>query len=529
MSTVIDKQDHDRALGDAFRAIADGTPLDWRGLETTDPGQADVLHLLDDIANAYRANVDAPAPQNSDVLFRWGGLAVEQRLGEGSYGEVWRAYDPWLGRYVALKLFRRASSGGLDEARRLARLRHRSVLSVYGCGVHDGRTGLWSELIEGRTLADTVAAEGAFSREEALRVGRDLAQALAVVHAAGLVHGDVKAENVMRESGGRIVLMDFGAGGDERLFASRRLISATPRYLPPEVLDGAPLGIASDIYALGMLLFFLLSGKLPYSATDAAALREQQRAGDRLHLRDLRPELDVAFCSAVESCIADDPRQRPPSAQALGTQLSELLAPPAQSSRRMSIVALAAAGAALVAVAALALWPRLAPPAWENSVRFLRVEPAGDVEIAANSTLRVGDRLRLSLRSSRDAWVYVLNEDAAGNATVLFPLVNGMQNPLHGGAALTLPGGADSTLAWEVTADSAREEFVVISSLAPLPALDGELAAWQRAHAADATRAVGAIVNAPAVQVRGEHLRRVLSVLDADHVRVWKYTFVHAD
>jgi len=289
---VANQQDPQRTtIGDAFHAIADGTPLAWRDLETTDPGQLDVLHLLDDIANAYRARPDAPPPRR-DVLFRWGGLEAEQRLGAGSYGDVHRAFDPWLGRHVALKLFRSAGSGGLDEARRLARLRHRNVLSVYGCGVHDGRAGLWSELVEGRTLADAIAADGAFSREEALRVGRDLAQALAAVHAAGIVHGDVKAENVMRESGGRVVLMDFGAGGEQRLLASQRLISGTPRYLPPEVLDGAPIGIASDIYALGVLLFFLLSGRLPYAAAEANALRELQRRGDRPALRALRSELD---------------------------------------------------------------------------------------------------------------------------------------------------------------------------------------------------------------------------------------------
>lgn len=523
-------------IEDALHAIADGRPVPWSDLENHpgEPGELDILHLLDDVAAAYRSEEGVAVPNRRAVLFRWGALEAEERLGEGSFGEVYRAFDPWLGRHVALKLFRdnRNGGAGLDEARRLARLRHRNVLGVYGCGVHDGRAGLWSELIAGRTLAAVVATDGAFAPEEAMRCGRGIAQALAAVHAAGLVHGDVKAENVMRESGGRIVLMDFGAGGDARLLASQRLISGTPRYLPPEVLDGAPLDVASDIYAFGVLLFVLLSGRHPYRAVDAASLREEQRRGDRPALRALRPELEPPLCALIESCLALDPARRPASASLVDAKLAELqrAQAPAAAGRRLQFIGLAAALAALLAAAVVLLRPWLAPPVWDASAQFQRVEPSGNVDIAANSTLHVGERLRLSLRSSRDAWVYVLNEDAAGNATVLFPLAGSMPNPQHGGSALVLPGGADSNLAWEVTADSAREEFLVISSLVPLANLDQELADWNHVRRADATRAVGGVVDAPAPELGGERLRRILAGLahDLTHVRVWQFSFAHA-
>ena len=519
------------SFDEALLAIADGKPVDWRKLEAdTDPGQLDALRLLDDIGHSYR-NEEKPATERCPALFQWGGLDVESALGQGSFGEVYKAFDPWLGRHVALKLFRpgMANGTGLDEARRLARLRHRNVLSVYGCSEHDGRRGMWSELIEGRTLAASIKDDGALVSAEVLRIGRDLAQALAVVHAAGLVHGDVKAENVMRESGGRIVLMDFGAGGEQRLVASQRLISGTPRYLPPEVLDGAPIGPASDIYALGVLLYLLASARYPYAETDPGKLREAQRrppAG----LCTLRPDLDPALCALIESCLAPDSGARPASAQALAAQFSTLLHPPTAASRRLPIAALGIAGAALLGVAALWLWPQPAP-AWDSTVKFLRVGAAGDMELAANSTLRVGDRLRMNLRSSRDAYVYVLNEDGAGNATVLFPQEDAnLRNPQHGGTTLQLPGGEGSTLAWEVTADSSREEFVVVTALQPLPELDRALADWQRAHVpGDDTRAVGAIVDAPLATIQGEHLRRILATLGHDpaHVRVWQYRFAH--
>ena len=523
----------DPRIEDAIRAIADGTPVAWNELEKSpaDSGHVESLHLLEAIATVFRTDAASVTQARRNVMFRWGGLDVEDRLGQGSFGEVYRAFDPWLGRHVALKLFRAigANGGGLDEARRLARLRQRNVLSVYGCGEHDGRRGMWSELIEGRTLAAIVADDGAFGPEEILRIGRDLAQALSVVHAVGLVHGDVKAENVMRESGGRIVLMDFGAGGEQRLLAGQRLISGTSRYLPPEVLDGAPRGTQSDIYALGVLLYLLASARHPYAETDATLLREAQRRGAP-PLRGLRPELDPVLCALVEHCLATDPTQRPASAQALGAQFAALFLAPVSTSGRLPVAGLIAAAAALIGVAALWLWPQPAP-AWDSAVQFLRVEPTGNVEIAANSSLHVGDRLRLNLHSTRDAYVYVLNEDAAGNATVLFPQeAAGLRNPQRSGATLQLPGGEGSTLAWEVTADSVREEFVVVTALAPLPELDRALADWQHAHVADAeTRAVGAIVNTPAVTIQGEHLRHILSALDHDpaHVRVWQYSFAH--
>lgn len=524
--------DADPKIEDALRAIADGAPVPWRDLEISHPDatELDSLHLLDDVAAAFRTDVSRAPVVPRKVLFRWGGLEVESLLGEGSYGQVYRAFDPWLGRAVALKLLRvEASGNGLDEARRLARLRHRNVLSVYGCGVHDGRAGLWSELIEGRTLCDVVAADGAMSAEETARIGRDLAQALTVVHAAGLVHGDVKADNVMRESGGRIVLMDFGAGGDARRLAGQRLISGTPRYLPPEVLDGAPLSASSDIYALGVLLFLLLSGRYPYRSTDAAELREEQRRDERPRLQALRLDAPVPLRALIESCLAADPAGRPAGASALADSFAELLHTPAKpTARRLPMAGLAAACAASLAAAVVWNWPRLAPPAWDSAAQFLRVEATGNVELAANSTLRVGDRLRLRLRSSRDVRVYVLNEDAAGNATVLYPATNA-DNALRAGTALLLPSASS---AWEVTADSTREEFVVVAATAPQPQLDDELADWERVRrAGDDTRGVGAVVNVPAPVLQGEHMRRILAALsrDSKHARVWQYSFVHAN
>src|SRR6185295_18908476 len=133
------------------------------------------------------------------------------------FGKVYRARDT-LGRDVALKLFSESQAPAIKddrirhEARVLASIRHHNIVDIYRADWFDGRFGLSMELIQGRTLADELRARGVFSAEEATLIGLDLCRALAAVHDAGLVHRDVKARNVMREVGGRIVLMDFGAG-----------------------------------------------------------------------------------------------------------------------------------------------------------------------------------------------------------------------------------------------------------------------------------------------------------------------------
>ena len=159
---------------------------------------------------------------------RWGHLDLLNIVGRGSYGMVYRAWDTRLERLVALKLFHGASDPGkvMQEGRMLARIRHENVVSVYGADVVDGVAGIWMELVHGKTLDSIIKASGPLPAREAAAVGADVARALGAVHAAGLLHCDVKAQNVVRESGGRVVLMDFGAG----------------RLVPEALDDGEPIG-----------------------------------------------------------------------------------------------------------------------------------------------------------------------------------------------------------------------------------------------------------------------------------------------
>ena len=191
----------ERLLEKIAQAWADQVPVDWAAAEhaaqlTT--AQLEQLRALDVVTRALRRvqhAADATGQSRAEPLFRWGALEVQEQLGSGAQGEIYRAYDPLLAQPVALKLLRGDSAHApsltqqLQEVRGLASVRHRNVLSVYGAAEHDGRFGIWTELIDGVTLEQALAEHGPFAIDDALGVGRDLALALNAVHARGLIHG----------------------------------------------------------------------------------------------------------------------------------------------------------------------------------------------------------------------------------------------------------------------------------------------------------------------------------------------------
>ncbi len=264
-----------------------------------------------------------PAPDGP----RWGQLVLGDKVGEGAFGEVYRAWDVVLEREVALKLLRAAEEDPalLQEARMLARLRrHPNVVTVYGADRHDERSGIWMDFIEGETLAAIVEQRGSFGAQEALLVGVDVCRALAAAHRAGLLHRDIKAHNVMRERGGRIVLMDFGLGHETAAAAAADL-GGTPLYMAPELLDDGPPTVRSDLYAVGVLLFHLSTRAYPVEGQTIESLRQAHAAREVRSLRDLRPDLPPAFSRAVERAIAPDPSRRYATAGQMAAALEEAL------------------------------------------------------------------------------------------------------------------------------------------------------------------------------------------------------------
>jgi len=328
-------------------AIADGRAIDWAGIDVNpdDPAAQQVLdelRVLAALADLHRSpnptmvlgSGDEPTMPVGDPAPRegWGSFRLIEELGRGTFGTVYRARDPRLDREVALKLIAakagspEGASSVVDEGRLLAKLRHPNIVTVFGADIVDGVVGVWMELLRGRTLKEELASRGPLGAREAALVGIDLAHALAAVHRAGLVHRDIKAQNVMREEGGRIVLMDFGAGRDLQSRADRPLsVAGTPLYMAPELLAGQPATPASDLYGLGVLLYHLVTGEFPVDAQTMGELKAAHAAGRRRHLRDVRPDLPSAFIQAVESATAALPSARVPSAAALEHDLERVL------------------------------------------------------------------------------------------------------------------------------------------------------------------------------------------------------------
>jgi hypothetical protein len=244
-----------------------------------------------------------------------------ETLGKGGMGAVWRARDEVLKRDIALKevevpLDVQGTAGSdinervLREARAAARLSHPSATTVYDVIEEDGRTFIAMELVDAPTLGALVDRHGPLEPDEVARIGLSLLDALDAAHAVGMVHRDVKPDNVMVTDAGRVKLTDFGIAsvkGDPKLTMSG-VILGSPSYMAPEQADGKAAGRATDLWALGATLYYAVEGRPPFKkdspiATLAAVVGEPvprtSRAG--------------ALGPIVEALLAKDPSSRPSS------------------------------------------------------------------------------------------------------------------------------------------------------------------------------------------------------------------------
>jgi hypothetical protein len=331
----------------AIEAVSDGTSIDWDALES-DASAADDreclrwLRVLDQIADLHESTADPlesrdagqrgapPAPEAA--LGTWGRYELVEQVGEGSFGSVYRARDPALDFDLAVKILHQKASDErlkrrlIDEGRALARIRHPNVVRVLGIESDGDRVGLCMDFVRGQTLEDMLRSTGPLGGAEAVLVGLDVCGALAAVHRAGFIHRDVKARNVVREQGGRNVLMDFGAG---RMLspdaAGRGDLTGTPLYMAPEVLAGASASAASDVYSVGVLLYRLVTGDYPIQGATVDEVRAAHRDGQRRFLSERRPDLPIPFVTVVERMLSTSVEERYPTAAAASDALGLVL------------------------------------------------------------------------------------------------------------------------------------------------------------------------------------------------------------
>jgi len=318
-----------------------------------------------------------PETRSHTIPAEWGHLQILDKLGEGMFGEVYKCLDPSLQKVRALKVNRARGRGGraaaeiaeraLSEGRLLARVEHPNVVRVLGAAVHDDAVGMWMEYVEGRNLEEFLQQNGRLSNVELAILGRDLASALTAVHAKGVIHRDIKAQNVIREVSGRVVLTDFGSGFDLAGHASvTEKIAGTPLYMAPEVLRGGAPTPQSDIYSLGVLLFRMATGKFPVESDSWDDLLSRHARGEAPLVRDVEPDVRQPIARVIQKALAPDPRKRYATAAEMLQELEAIVTP--RDPRRWLPVALAGTAATIAGLGLLLLVGVVATITFEMSL-----------------------------------------------------------------------------------------------------------------------------------------------------------------
>jgi serine/threonine protein kinase len=527
----------DSRLVDIASAVAEGSAIDWEAAaQTANDGseravvrELQVLARIADVVRTPQATLPIATTEPAEHLRvgePWGHLRISEVIGEGSFGTVYRAWDRRLECEVALKLIKASGvsrafdlARALKEARLLARVRHGNVVRVFGADSHRERFGLWMELIPGRTLEQVLVMQGQMGMSEVIPIGIDLCHALAAVHGAGLLHRDLKARNVLREEGGRIVLMDFGTGRDVGGTDTSDDLAGTPLYLAPELFAGAKPSAATDIYSLGVLLYHLVTGDYPVRGNTREDVESAHRTAKRQPLRDVRPDLSPAFIDVIERALAPDPRDRYQSAGQFGNALAAAAGSTyaqddasSRSWRKWQISVAAGAVAALLAglimfgqrvadgrgaeasTEAMSNQPlpastneRTAVPvndSYEITASFYASRDGRDVKLSQGSRVRPGDKLFAVIDSSQPVFVYIINRDDAGQSFLLFPLPElDSANPLSARQKARLPGTMNGQqFYWHVTSVGGQEHFYLYVTPQRLAEFEQVMSALPRAE-----------------------------------------------
>ena len=319
------------SLDELAGSILDGTSVDWQAVQSTanetERALVEELRVLSRLADFHRQQRTESGPPQT-----WGHIRVLELLGTGAFGRVYRAWDTRLDREIALKLLPARStvedartSSIIEEGRLLARVRHLNVVTIYGAERIGDTVGLWMERIDGQTVEQRLTQGLPFQPSEVVEIGVQICRAVSAVHAAGLLHRDIKAQNVMLAIDGRAVLMDFGTGWEvSEASTSAGALAGTPLYLAPELLRGGAATIQSDVYSIGVLLYRMLTGTYPVRGHDLAELRlahERRERGDALATRGDVPR---RLAGIIDRAIDPDAARRYESVDALTNALAAL-------------------------------------------------------------------------------------------------------------------------------------------------------------------------------------------------------------
>ena len=269
-----------------------------------------------------------------------GRYVLERRLGRGGMGVVFLARELVLERQVAIKLLPplkaadpRARRRFLDEARTVARLSHPNIVPVFAVDESPDAVFFVMAYVEGQTLGQRIRDQGMLPPEEGARLLREVARALAHAHERGVVHRDVKPDNILLDAAtGRALVFDFGiarVGGDGGSTGSGGGVVGTADYMSPEQASGLGVDARSDLYSLGVVGYHALSGRLPFDAPDGYAMLARHIAAPPPPLASVAPHVPRRLAQVVDRCLHKEPAARFPSGVHLAEAVGFAFAPPA--------------------------------------------------------------------------------------------------------------------------------------------------------------------------------------------------------
>jgi serine/threonine-protein kinase len=260
---------------------------------------------------------------------------IEELIGHGGMSSVYKARDSLLERHVALKILHEQYSADDDfverfkrEARSVAQLQHPNIVTVIDRGEEDGRQFIVFEYIDGENLKEHVVRRGRLGVREALEIALEVARGLAFAHDQGLVHRDVKPQNILLNGDGRAKVTDFGIARsvDVDGMTQTGTVLGTSNYIAPEQASGQRVDAHSDVYALGVVLYELLAGELPFPGESFVAVAMKHMHEPAPNLLDVRGDVPLRVAAAVDRALEKDPEQRFPTMDAFAAELEACLA-----------------------------------------------------------------------------------------------------------------------------------------------------------------------------------------------------------
>jgi hypothetical protein len=410
-------------------------------------------------------------PQSPTPTFPY---QIEARIGEGAMGVVYRAVEPSLERKVAIKslhaqmltgetpeITRESRLRFLQEARAAAALSHPGAATIYRIGEEEGTPYIAMEWLEGQTLEGVMRDAGKLPPERAVRLILDLLATLDAAHRNGVVHRDVKPANLVLLADGRLKVTDFGIArlkGSDLVKTQAGFVLATPRFASPEQLRGDDVDGRADLFAVGILLFHLLTGRFPFSGTDFLQVASAVFRDPPVPLRSLEPALSSALAAVIEKALAKDREARWANAGEMAAALERVLRPADVESTQAYRQAPAPGTSSLrdlpaetfrAAVAAFRSWPsrdlgeQATRPLLDRLMdRPLHAPPFAGAALLGDAWLLLADGLALGAVDSRTGevgdGVFEALPERAAQAT-LFPVpeslgagcVRGLASLLH--------------------------------------------------------------------------------------------------